>query len=290
MTQERMLSDAPPTEQVANVEPTTFGSGFTTAIDGFVTHLRFWHVAGCGGFDHQPALWLDNIFGADQKIGTVPAAIDDAFEGWIEVPLPEPVLVQTGKYYVTAYSAQSDYPIRIEAFGSLAPSLTFTGASSEPGLGVLPTNGIGDRHFLADVVFDINPVPPEPPADESKGLTKSRQELMTALEAADIRTYYGMGKFSAPCARIFPAEPWVEIEGRLNGRRVQSWEVWAVAGRTDSIATFDELEAMVMAIDAAIDPLQSWSHPTWRRPAVTDMGGAKYFACRGTIETIAEVH
>jgi len=121
-------------------------------------------------------------------------------------------------------------------------------------------------------------------------LQTARSELLAALEAASIRTFYGMGAFAAPCARIFPAEPWVEVSGRLNGRRSQSWEVWAVAGRTDSMATFDELEAMVIAIDAAIDGLQSWSHPTWRRPAVTEMGGTKYFACRGTIETIAEVH
>jgi hypothetical protein len=56
------------------------------------------------------------------------------------------------------------------------------------------------------------------------------------------------------------------------------------------MATFDELEAMVVAIDAAVEGLQGWTSLTWRRPAVTDMGGTKYFACRGTIETIAEVH
>jgi|SRR4051812_8100899 hypothetical protein len=121
-------------------------------------------------------------------------------------------------------------------------------------------------------------------------LTASRAEILAALEAADVRAYYGMGAFSAPCARIFPAEPWVEVSGRFNGRRGQTWEVWAVAGRADSIATFDELEAMVIAIDAVLATLPAWSSPTWRRPAVTDMGGTKYFACRGTIETIAEVH
>lgn len=121
-------------------------------------------------------------------------------------------------------------------------------------------------------------------------LKESRAEILTALEAADVRAYYGMGVFTAPCARIFPAEPWVEVSGRFNGRRTQTWEVWAVAGRADSMATFDELEAMVIAIDTVIDTLPAWSSPTWRRPAVTDMGGTRYFACRGTIETIAEVH
>jgi hypothetical protein len=120
-------------------------------------------------------------------------------------------------------------------------------------------------------------------------LTDARAQLLAALEAASIRAFYGMGVFTAPCARIFPAEPWVEVGGRLGGTRSQAWEVWAVAGRVDSMATFDELEAMVMSIDAAIEPLPGWTRPTWHRPAVTDMGGTKYFACRGTVGTIAEV-
>ena len=121
-------------------------------------------------------------------------------------------------------------------------------------------------------------------------LKDTRGVLLAALEAASIRAYYGMGVFASPCARIFPAEPWVSMGGRLSGSRSQTWEVWAVAGRTDSMATFDELEEMVTAIDAAIEGLSGWSRPIWHRPAVTDMGGTKYFACRGTIETIAEVH
>src|SRR4029077_8487481 len=88
-------------------------------------------------------------------------------------------------------------------------------------------------------------------------LTDARAELLAALEAAGVRAFYGMGTFAAPCARIFPSEPWVEVSGRFNGRRTQTWEVWAVAGRTDSMATFDELESMVVSIDSAIDALQS---------------------------------
>jgi hypothetical protein len=121
-------------------------------------------------------------------------------------------------------------------------------------------------------------------------LKDNRAELLAAFEAASVPAFYGMGAFTAPCVRIFPADPWVDQAGRASGTRSQHWEVWAVAGRTDSMATFDELEAMVIAIDAALEPLPSWSRPTWRRPAVTDMGGTKYFACRGVIETVAEVH
>ena len=80
-------------------------------------------------------------------------------------------------------------------------------------------------------------------------LKASRQVLLTALETAGINAFYGMGRFTAPCARIFPAEPWVDASGLANGRRTQRYEIWVVAGRTDSEATFDDLEALVHGAD-----------------------------------------
>lgn len=120
-------------------------------------------------------------------------------------------------------------------------------------------------------------------------LADSRQVLLSALETAGVNAFYGMGRFTAPCARIFPADPWVDLSGLANGRRTQRWEVWVVAGRTDSLATFDELEAMVKVCNDALSGLQGWAFPAWRRPAVTEMGGTRYFACRGIMETTAEV-
>lgn len=120
-------------------------------------------------------------------------------------------------------------------------------------------------------------------------LTTSRGQLLSALEGAGIRAFYGLGVFAAPCARIYPADPWVALNGQAGGRRTQNWEVWAVAGRVDSGANFDELEALVMGINAALETLPQWNRPTWYRPSVTDMGGTRYFACRGILETLAEV-
>ena len=120
-------------------------------------------------------------------------------------------------------------------------------------------------------------------------LKSARAELLAALDAAGIRVYYGMGTFQSPCARIFPAEPWIDESGMLGGRRSQHWEVWAVAGKSDAIANYDELEDLVQRINDALVALSGWSHPAWRRPAVTDMGGTKYLACRGVTETLAEV-
>jgi hypothetical protein len=120
-------------------------------------------------------------------------------------------------------------------------------------------------------------------------LTSARQALLDALTAADIDTYYGWGAFSAPCARVFPAEPWVSLDGLLGGKRTQRWEIWAVAGKADSGATFDELEAMVIAINDACEPLQPFARIEWHRPTSTDMGGTRYLASRGVIETKMEV-
>jgi len=120
-------------------------------------------------------------------------------------------------------------------------------------------------------------------------LQTTRQLLLTTLEAAGINTFYGMGRFTAPCARIYPAEPWVDVSGLANGRRTQRWEIWAVAGKTDALANFDEVEALVRAIDVAVSGLQGWSYPAWRRPAIAEMGGTRYFSCRGVVETTQEV-
>jgi hypothetical protein len=120
-------------------------------------------------------------------------------------------------------------------------------------------------------------------------LKSARAELLAALDSADIRAYYGVGTFQSPCARVFPAEPWVAISGYAGGRRTQSWEVWAIAGKGDATANFDELEDLVQRINDALVNLSGWSYPTWRRPANTDMGGTRYLACRGTVETLAEV-
>jgi hypothetical protein len=120
-------------------------------------------------------------------------------------------------------------------------------------------------------------------------LKDSRQTLLDALTAAGVNAFYGMGAFTAPCARVYPAEPWVDLSGLANGRRTQRWEVWVVAGRADALATFDELEALVKTCNDALNGLQGWAYPVWRRPAVTEMGGTRYFACRGVMETTQEV-
>lgn len=120
-------------------------------------------------------------------------------------------------------------------------------------------------------------------------LASARQALLDGLEAAGIRVYYGWGPFSTPCARIFPGEPWVNLGGALGGKRRQRYEIWAVMGRTDAGASFDEMEALVQQIDAALESLNTFGHAEWHRPVRVDMSGTNYLASRGVVETQMEV-
>jgi len=124
----------------------------------------------------------------------------------------------------------------------------------------------------------------------TSGLTGSRAAMQAALEAASLRVYPDpTGEFSAPCIRLHAASPWVGASMLRAGSRTQRWEVWAVAGRADSGAALAELEELVSAATIALDSLPGWSSIEWERPGPTDMGGVKYLATRGIIETIREV-
>jgi len=120
-------------------------------------------------------------------------------------------------------------------------------------------------------------------------LKDARTALLAGLEAAGIRAYYGWGAFSVPCARVLAGEPWVSLGGLQGGKRRQRYEVWAVMGRTDSGASFEEMEALVQSIDAALEGMAAFSHAEWHKPVRVDMGGTNYMATRGVIDTMMEV-
>ena len=119
------------------------------------------------------------------------------------------------------------------------------------------------------------------------GLSDARTELATALETVpDLRVYpEPNGTFATPCIRLHPAGPWLAPSVLAAGNRTQRWEVWCVLGRMDSTANYDELETMVSNVTDALDRLPGWSGIMWDRPNPTDMGGTKYLAVRGIIET-----
>jgi len=121
------------------------------------------------------------------------------------------------------------------------------------------------------------------------GLSDAREELTTALEAADIRVASPGDAFTPPCVRVHPAAPWLAPSVLASGRRTQRWEVWAVAGKVADRHNYTSLEGTVSAVTNALDLLPSWSSIVWDRPNPTDMGGTSYLAVRGQIETNKEV-
>jgi hypothetical protein len=121
-------------------------------------------------------------------------------------------------------------------------------------------------------------------------LIDQRAELASVLGTAGVRTYADPGEpFSAPCVRINAGVPWIAPSVLRSGKRTVRWEVWAVAGRSDSKASYSGLEVMVAAVTEALDGLQGYSAIAWDRPALVEMGGTIYLASRGQIETIGGV-
>lgn len=121
-------------------------------------------------------------------------------------------------------------------------------------------------------------------------LAEQRAELASALDAAEVRNYPDPGTaFAAPCVRLNAGIPWIAPSVLRSGGRTVRWELWAVAGRADSKASFADLEIMVAAVTVALDGLQGYSAIVWDRPAQVEMGGVIYLASRGQIETIGGV-
>lgn len=122
------------------------------------------------------------------------------------------------------------------------------------------------------------------------GLSVARNALADALEAADLRVYREpTGTFATPCIRLHPANPWLAPSALARGQRTQRWEVWCVLGKMDSASAYSDLETMVSTVTTTLDALPSWSAIQWERPNPTDMGGVRYLAVRGIIETNREV-
>jgi hypothetical protein len=121
-------------------------------------------------------------------------------------------------------------------------------------------------------------------------LSEQRALLSATLDAAHVRNYPDPGSaFTAPCVRLNAGVPWIAPSVLRSGGRTVRWEVWAVAGKADSKASFADLEVMVAVATNALDGLPGYSAISWDRPALVDMGGVTYLASRGQIETIGGI-
>jgi hypothetical protein len=118
------------------------------------------------------------------------------------------------------------------------------------------------------------------------GVTSTRLDLQAALEAAGVRTVFRGQAFATPCAIISPDDPWLAPSDLGGGRRAIRWRVWAVSGVADANGNYTDVEALMAAIVAALDPLPGWTLVTFSAPLMADIAGSTYTAARGLIETI----
>jgi len=121
---------------------------------------------------------------------------------------------------------------------------------------------------------------------EVSGVTATRHALRDALVAAGVRTTFRGSPFSPPVAIIAPDDPWLAPSDLGYATRAIRWRVWAVAGLADQEGTYQDVEALMGDIVAALDRLPGWTLVTFSAPGPTDIAGSTYTAARGAIETI----
>ena len=151
---------AGPEERMQTVPPTSWGGGamgsgytsgtaFTVAVAGVITHLRYWHTAGCPpGTTHTLSLWSD----AGVKLASVPDPSASGVSDYRELALATPFRVTAGARYRVSSSwdlfagAESPAPPP-----SLSSNLTSPAGYFQAGTDVFPS--LAGNNYHADVVF-----------------------------------------------------------------------------------------------------------------------------------------
>jgi hypothetical protein len=150
---ESLFDNTPPTYGAAGSY--TVGNQFTVIAAGRITHIRYWHAAGCGGFNHALALW--NGF-TGVKLASTSDAAPDAFAGYREIALATPWLVVAGDLIHVSYlTGGGNFNYTDSTPPSFAPHLTMTTGAGYYAVGAVeafPNNGAGGPHYHADVVYE----------------------------------------------------------------------------------------------------------------------------------------
>lgn len=180
-TTQTLWADAvtPPIE-TGDASTYSLGTQFTPAVDGDITHLRYYEPAGTS---ESITLYLRDAAGG------VLASVEHAQTGaaaWVNVPLASPVAVTSGTTYKTCY----DHPSTNSAY---AANPTFHSSAYNNGadldapvsagqfvtaLDSNPTSTFNDTAYYADVVFD--------PAGGATPTADAGAEQRTLASGADV--------------------------------------------------------------------------------------------------------
>ena len=105
-------------------------------------------------------------------------------------------------------------------------------------------------------------------------LLDARARLADALTGSGVSVAFG-GRFAAPCVLIEPGEPWISRE-RASRPLESRWKCTAIAGRSDTLAAYDELGAMIDEIDRALLSIRGVSLPSWGAPHDVTLGNVSH--------------
>jgi Domain of unknown function (DUF4082) len=147
------VNDAPSSVGSGNFE---LGTTFTAAVDGTVTHLRYYNAAG-DATAHDGHLWD----GSGNLLATVNFPANSP-QGWLDQPLASPVQIVANKSYVVSYYTTNSFaytPDYLDSPRSVLP-LTVPAQGGVYGTGpdgTFPTQSFSGSSYFADVVFQPTP-------------------------------------------------------------------------------------------------------------------------------------
>lgn len=153
-------SGAPAAGSASDGTSVELGMKFQSSVDGRITAIRFYKVAGDTGA-HTGTLWS----ATGQQLATV-AFQNESAEGWQRAQLSVPAIVEAGKTYTVSYlSPQGKYAHASSYFTAPVTSGPLTAVAQGNGTfrygsgGVMPESSWASSNYFVDVEFSAGTTP-----------------------------------------------------------------------------------------------------------------------------------
>jgi methionine-rich copper-binding protein CopC len=178
-----------PTDVANEGTPVSLGMTWIPAVDGDVTAVRFFKVAGDTGTH------TGSLFSADGALLSTGTFTGETAAGWQTLQLAAPVPVTAGTGYVVAYStaegrfgysrnyfstSRSSGPLTAPADSPTAFNGRYVYAAGSP----FPVSSGGGSNYWVDVVFTTQNMPPPPPSDTTAPMVAQTSPAASASGVA----------------------------------------------------------------------------------------------------------
>ncbi len=224
-------SAVPATVQTSETEALELGVRFSSAVDGFVTGVRFYKGPGNVG-THTGTLWSS----AGQQLATVAFANESA-QGWQSATFSTPVAVTANTVYVISYLAPvgrySTNPGFFTETLTNGPLSTLLGANGVYLYGGgFPTQSFGSANYWVEPVFVQNLAPVVVNLAASRTATQSSTDFSAVASRAVDGDTNGVLAANSVTHTANQSQPWWQVDlGSAN--TVDSVTLW---NRTDCCA------------------------------------------------------